>query len=153
MSERTDQIQKKSADMALDATAAVFGLDKGVVAKVLQVGIPMQMKLLQNNPELAKKMYTASFSILPEQVQDFYKNLANDGKLAEVSREEYRSMFGASAQAINEAAAEAGELSAEDVEGVMAASLPSLKALLREAAESSHVDEKGFGDWLKRDAA
>ena len=148
-----DVLMKQSAKMAIDMTAKMFGMKPETVAKILQVGIPMQMKLISENPEVAKQMYAASFKMMPEEVQNFYKKLAQDAKAAGVTKEQYQAMFGASIGAINEAAAEAAGVTPEQAADVMAATAPAVQEGVKEEAEAAGVkDAAGFAKWAGKQA-
>jgi hypothetical protein len=141
----TEKMMKKSADMALEMTAKLFGMDSSTVAKILQVGIPMQKKMIAENAELAKEMYAKSFAMLPEQMQEFYRNLLNDPKLAEVGKDEYETMFGTMATSINEAAAKEANVTPDEAASVFGAMMPAFEMTAKEEAEEAGVeDEKGF---------
>ncbi len=148
MSGIAQKLMQKSDDTAMNVTAAVFGIEESTVASIVHLGLPMQMQMIADQPDLARKMYAASFQMVPAEVQAFYKMLDKDPKLADVSREEYQQMFGASAELINATVAEAVDLSADDVAFVMGAMMPTLKLDLKEQATAEDVAADGFGVWI-----
>ncbi len=148
MSGITHEMMRKLDDTATDVTAAVFGIEKSTVARIVQLGLPMQMQTIADQPDLARKMYAASFQMVPAEVQAFYKMLDKDPKLADVSREEYQQMFGASAGIINTTVAEAVDLTADEIAFVMGAIMPTLKLDLKEQAVAEDVTVESFGTWI-----
>lgn len=154
MSKVMQNMMEGAAKKAMDVTAEIFGISTDAVAKILQVGIPMQQKLIAESPEKAKDLYKKTVSFMPEQVQDFYRNLAENPNAADEIIADYRAFMGASADAINAAIAdELDDVSEEEVEQTMAAAQPAFTEATKAEAEAAGVkDGKGFGSWFSKDA-
>lgn len=144
----TERMMQKSTGQAVDSVAAVFGLEMSAVTRIVQVGIPMQMWALSENRALAQKMYASALQMSPNEVRVFYSRLANDSKLADISREEYEQMYSESAGTITSAAAEAAGVEAGVASLVMGAILPAIKMDLKEAAEAEDIDAGSFSAWI-----
>lgn len=151
MSKMMQKMMEDAAKQAMEITAQIFGMETEQVAKILQVGLPMQMKFISENEDMVKQMYKDMFAMMPEEVQEFYRNLAEDEEAVDKMIEEYKAFMGAMGDAINKTVAEELEgVSEEDAEKAMATMQPAAKQAAKEASEEAGVkDESGFRGWLR----
>lgn len=151
MSKVMQKMMEDAAKQAMEITAQIFGMETETVAKILQVGLPMQMKFVSENSDMVKKMYKEMFAMMPEEVQDFYRELLEDEEAVDKLLEDYKDFMGAMGDAINKTVAEELDgVSEEDAEKAMATMQPAAKQAAKEASEEAGVkDEKGFRGWLR----
>ena len=151
MSKVMQKMMQDAARQAMEITAQIFSLETETVAKILQVGLPMQMKFISENSDMVKQMYKEVFAMMPEDVQAFYRGLAEDEEGLAKLIEDYKAFMGATVDAINNAVTEELEgVSDIDAMQTMAAMQPAAKKAVKEEAQAAGVaDEKAFGGWLR----
>ena len=151
MSNVMQKMLEESAKQAMEITAQIFGMETETVAKILQVGLPMQMKFISENSDMVKQMYKEVFAMMPEEVQAFYRDLAEDDAAVEKLIEDYKTFMGATVDAINNAVTEELDgVTDVDAMQTMAAMQPAAKEAVKAEAEAAGVeDEKAFGGWLR----
>lgn len=128
---------------SINITAKMFGLSPDVVTQILKAGMPAMGKAMQENPEMAKKLYKAEYQAMPPGMQEFYKNLAEDESLQKATAEQYSQVFGAMTDSINRVSADDAKVESKDAGKVLGASLPAItKAATADAPADE--DEAGF---------
>jgi hypothetical protein len=137
----------QATDMALSMTAEAFGLPKETVTKIVQVGLPMMAQMAQSNPELLKRMYSATLATMPEPIQDFYERMAKNPTVRQSTMDDYQATFGAMLDSVNREAARHAGTTAGQARDVMAATLPALNQAMAEA--NAGRGEEGFTQLLK----
>jgi len=140
-------IADQTVDMALTMTAAMFGLPKDTVAIIIRVGLPMMAQMAETSPELLKRMYAATLTMMPEPIQEFYARMAGNQAVRQSVMDDYQAMYGSMLHAVNrEASRQAGTTDGQARE-VMAATLPAVSQLFAEC--NSAGTQEGFAHYLR----
>ena len=151
MSTVMQKMLEESAKQAMEITAQIFGIETETVARILQVGLPMQMKFISENSDMVKQMYKEMFAMMPEEVQAFYRDLAEDEDAVDKLIEDYKTFMGATVDAINNAVTEELDgVTDVDAMQTMATMQPAAKEAVKAEAEAAGVEDvKAFQGWLR----
>jgi hypothetical protein len=151
MSKVVQKMMEDAAKQAMEITAQIFGMETETVAKILRVGLPMQMKFISENSDMVKQMYKEVFAMMPEEVQAFYRDLAGDEAAVDKLIEDYKTFMGATVDAINDAVTEELDgVTDVDAMQTMATMQPAAKEAVKSEAEAAGVEDvESFGGWLR----
>jgi hypothetical protein len=136
-----------AVDVAVRATAHMFGLSRETVAKILEISLRMTAERAENNPELLRRLYAMSRPALPATPQEFYAVMAENTTVRQEIMDDFRAAFGAMLDAVNrEAARQAGTTDGQAREA-FAATLPAVNLVLGQA--NVEGTERGFAERLR----
>jgi hypothetical protein len=132
-------------------TAQMLGLPKETVTKILQVGLPMLARMADTNPELLKKLFTQSATLLPEPVQAFYAKLATNPAAQQKLIDDFKTMVGPISESLNRETARAAGTTEEQAGTTLATTYPAVAEAL--ATRNTAKTEAGFAEQLRNLAA
>jgi hypothetical protein len=136
-----------AVDVAVTATAQMFGLPRETVAKILEFSLQMTAERAGRNPELLRRLYAMSCPALPAPPQEFYALMAANTAVRQAIMDDFKAAFGATLDGVNrEAARRAGTTDGQAREA-FAATLPAVNLVLGQA--NVEGTERGFAERLR----
>jgi hypothetical protein len=136
-----------AVDVAVRATAQMFGLPRETVATILEISLRMTAERAGSNPELLRRLYAMSRPALPVPPPEFYALMAENTAVRQEIMDDFRAAFGAMLDGVNrEAARQAGTTDGQARE-VFAAMLPAVNLVLGHA--NVEGTKRGFAERLR----
>jgi hypothetical protein len=121
-----------STELALTATARIFGLTTATVTLIVEVALPLMIEMAAANPELRKRM-AASGALPPLPIADYYDLMARNLDVRQSAMDDYKATYGGMLDLVNRAAARRAGVTDGQARDVMAAVLPALGPALADA--------------------
>ena len=144
-------LQKVTTDSAVDTTltlvAAMVGLPKETVTKIVEAGLPIMADVADGDLVVFKAMYAQSVKNLPQPTSAFYTKLGKNAKARQAMADEFESMYGPMTETITRDAAHRASATEEQARQVLAATMPALVKAVGTA--STNGNELGFGRQLR----
>src|SRR5262245_43817217 len=140
-------LMDQAVDMSLAMTAQLTGLPKETMTKIVTAALPMMAQMAETNPALLKAMYAQSMQMMPEPIQAFYSQLADNPQAQQALVDEFQTMYGPMADALNREAASQAGVSHDQAGQVLATAHPGLAHALGQSAPSQ--SEHGFAQRLQ----
>lgn len=144
-------LQRVMTDPAVDTTlsmvAAMVGLPRDTVVKMVESGLPMMAAIADADPLVFKAMYARSVNYLPPPAQAFYTKLGKNATARQAMTADFKLMYGPMTETVNRDVASHASATEEQASQVLAVTMPVvLKALGR---VNTNVNEMGFGRQLR----
>jgi len=122
-------LAEPEAELALTATARIFGLTIATVTLIIEVALPPMIKMAEANPELRKRM-AASGALPPWPIADYYDLMATNLDVRQSAMDDYKATYGGMLDLVNRAAARRAGVTNGQARDVIAAVLPALGRML-----------------------
>ena len=122
-------LAEPEAELALTATARIFGLTRAKVTLILEVALPLMIKMAEDNPELRKRM-AAGGALPPLPIADYYDLMTTNLDVRQSAMDDYKATYGGMLDLVNRAAAKQAGVTDGQAREVIAAVLPALGRLL-----------------------
>jgi len=122
-------LAEPEAELALTATARIFGLTIATVTLIIEVALPPMIKMAEANPELRKRM-AASGGLPPWPIADYYDLMATNLDVRQSAMDDYKATYGGMLDLVNRAAARRAGVTNGQARDVIAAMLPALGRML-----------------------
>jgi hypothetical protein len=136
-----------AVDVAVKATAQMFGLPRETVARILEISLRMTAERAGSNQELLRRLYALSLPALPASTQQLYALMTESAAVRQEIMDDFRATFGAMLDAVSrEAARQAGTTDGQAREA-FAATLPAVNLVLGQANAAGTED--GFAQRLR----
>jgi hypothetical protein len=144
-------LQNVMADDAVAETltfvAAMVGLPRETVQKIVESGLPMMANVADEDPYAFKAMFAQSRKALPAPTAEFYKELGKNLNAQRVIAADFKAICGSTTDTLNREVARRSGATTEQAGQVLAAAMPSIVRAL--GKENTRMNEMGFGRQLR----
>jgi hypothetical protein len=123
-------LAEPEAELALTATARIFGLTRAKVTLIVEVALPLMLKMAEANPELRKRMAAGGGALPPLPIADYYDLMATNVDVRQSAMDDYKATYGGMLDPVNRAAARRAGVTDGQARDVIAAVLPALGRML-----------------------
>ena len=123
-------LAEPEAELALTATARIFGLTIATVTLIIEVALPPMIKMAEANPELRKRMAAGGGALPPLPIADYYDLMATNLDVRQSAMDDYKATYGGMLDLVNRAAARRAGVTDGQARDVIAAVLPALGRML-----------------------
>lgn len=151
MTMQQQTLQHVLADPTVETTltqvAAMAGLSKESVHKIVASGLPVMADVADADPGVFKAMYAQSRKPVPQPTPAYYTRLGKDATARQALVTAFQSIYGDQTDTITRHTATRASATEEQVSQVLTASMPALLRALRIA--NSNANEMGFGRQLR----
>jgi hypothetical protein len=135
-----------TVDMAVGATARMFGLSRETVARLLQISLPIVAERAGDNPELLRRLYALSLPALPAPPQEVYDRMEDSADVRQAIIDDYKATVGTMLDAVHRDAARQVGTTDGQAREAFAAMLPAVSLVLGTANRDG--SEHGFAQQL-----
>jgi hypothetical protein len=123
-------LAEPEAELALTATARIFGLSRATVTLIVKVALPLMIEMATANPDLSKRMDASGRALPPLPTADYYNLMETNLDVRQSAMDDYRATYGGMLDLVNRAAARRAGVTDGQAREVMAAVLPALGRVL-----------------------
>jgi hypothetical protein len=144
------QLVMADEDVAQTLThvATMIGLPRETVARIVEAGLPMMASVADEDPYVFKAMFAQSRKGLPQPTPELYTKLGKNPVARQALATDFKTMYGATTDALNREAARRADASEAQAGQVLAATMPAVVKAV--GVQNVRNNEMGFGRQLRK---
>jgi hypothetical protein len=137
-----------AVEQTLTLVATMVGLPRETVAKIVEAGLPMMAHVADENPYVFRAMFAQSRMSVPEPSPKVYAQLKKDPHGQQALANAFRTIFGATTDALNREAARRASATEGQAAQVLATTMPAVVKAM--GTQNTQNNEMGFGLQLRK---